>query len=387
MSRPVGRPTLTNGPSGIMDETIVQPARPPSCDRSNRWMFTLNNYTETEFVTLTERLNSNTSVQYYVIGREIAPTTGTRHLQGFILLSPLTRLRFTSMITLCGIRRNNVNPIHFMISTCRKVADAAEYCKKDNAFIEHGVLDIAPVRAPRNNVVSTVASMIRDGEITSIRQIIANPDYDAYYRSGISLWKHLLSVSAPRRPFEPLALKLWQGDLYNRLRRPACDRKVLFVVDPVGNSGKTWFHRYYCYMHPDEAKMLPVASCDKDMAYNLRDHQGISVLFIDIARSENRIPYAFTEGCKDGTVPCGKYDFGSLEFQKHVHVVVFMNRFPDMTALSGDRYDIFEIDDRNNRLPVGLRPVVVEVPDEELVDVEDLTQVLDEIIDLTQEED
>lgn len=170
MSRPVGRPTLSNGPSGIMDETIVQPVRPPTCDRSNRWMFTLNNYTEEEFILLTTRLNSNDRVQYYVIGRDIAPTTGTRHLQGFIMLTPLTRLLFPTMITLCGIRRNNVNPIHFMISTCPKVADAAEYCKKDNAYIEHGVLDIAPVRTPRNNTVSVVSSMIRDGTITSIRQ-------------------------------------------------------------------------------------------------------------------------------------------------------------------------------------------------------------------------
>lgn len=133
--------------------------------------------------------------------------------------------------------------------------------------------------------------------------------------------------------------------------------------------------------------MILVASCDKDMAYNLRDDQSISVLFIDIARSENRIPYAFTEGCKDGTVPCGKYDFGSLQFQKHVHVVVLMNRYPDMTALSEDRYDIFEIDDRNNAFPVGLVSEIVPVNnDDDLVEVLDLTQQIDDIIDLTQED-
>lgn len=387
MPNPVGRPSLANGPPGTMDVAIVQPARPPTCDRSNRWMFTLNNYTEEEYLLLTTRLEANDKVQYYVIGREIAPTTGTRHLQGFILLTSGTRLRFTSLVAMCGVRRAGLNPIHFLISTCRKIEDAAEYCKKDNAYVEHGVLDVAVEKRPRNNTVSIVASMIRSGEITNIRQVLSNPDYDAYYRSGIPLWTSLFACYAPRRPFVPLPLKIWQGDLYNRLRMRACDRKVLFVVDPVGNCGKTWFHKYYSYIHEHESKMIPVAARDSDMAYNLRDDCTIKVLFIDIPRSERRFPYSFMEACKDGEVVCGKYNIPSVKFQNFIHVVCFVNAMPDMHALSRDRYDIFDIDDRNNAFPVGLHAAVVDVPlEEDMIDDDGLTQQIDEIIDLTQEE-
>lgn len=46
------------------------------------WCFTLNNYTEDQFKYLLEIKS-----KYLIVGREIAPETGTPHLQGYIYFS------------------------------------------------------------------------------------------------------------------------------------------------------------------------------------------------------------------------------------------------------------------------------------------------------------
>jgi len=48
-------------------------------DKSEDWCFTLNNYTASEVLKL-----KNYKCEYLIFAHEIAPTTGTKHLQGFI---------------------------------------------------------------------------------------------------------------------------------------------------------------------------------------------------------------------------------------------------------------------------------------------------------------
>lgn len=59
--------------------------------KSRHWCFTINGYTEeiiSSLVTSLESLTTSTSaVSYAILGREIAPTTGAAHIQGFISFS------------------------------------------------------------------------------------------------------------------------------------------------------------------------------------------------------------------------------------------------------------------------------------------------------------
>jgi len=52
--------------------------------QSRRWVFTLNNYTAEEEETLKKKFHANFS--YVIYGHEVAPTTGTPHLQGYMEL-------------------------------------------------------------------------------------------------------------------------------------------------------------------------------------------------------------------------------------------------------------------------------------------------------------
>jgi len=53
--------------------------------KSKSWCWTLNNYTEEEVKFIQESVNNpKLGIQFIIFGKEIAPTTGTPHLQGYL---------------------------------------------------------------------------------------------------------------------------------------------------------------------------------------------------------------------------------------------------------------------------------------------------------------
>jgi hypothetical protein len=138
----------------------------------------------------------------------------------------------------------------------------------------------------------------------------------------------------PQHPLRP-----WQAVLDNHLNLSTNYREIIFVVDPTGNKGKTWYAKWYTDMH--ENSQLLLSGRKQDMAFALR--QDIRVLFINCPRkSTEYLQFEFMEHVKDGTVFNTKYE----SFMKRMpacHVVVMMNQAPDMEAFSADRYHIFDI--------------------------------------------
>ena len=93
--------------------------------RSNRWCFTINNYTEEEF----QRLRT-LDVKYLVAGREVGEQ-GTPHIQGFVI--------FKKRFVLNKVKDQIGERAHLEVAR-GKNSEAAEYCKKDGAYFEVGEL-------------------------------------------------------------------------------------------------------------------------------------------------------------------------------------------------------------------------------------------------------
>lgn len=91
------------------------------------WTFTLNNYRDEDFDHL-EQLYRQNHFKYLIYGKEVCPTTGTIHLQGFCQLSK--KQRFAGVKKLLGSKYHIEQAIHPWF--------AAEYCKKDGEFNEFG---------------------------------------------------------------------------------------------------------------------------------------------------------------------------------------------------------------------------------------------------------
>lgn len=92
--------------------------------RSRAYCFTYNNYTEEDL----QKLLNYSLANYVIIGREIAPTTGTPHLQGY--------MRFTNAIRFVSLVKAFPG-VHFEVAK-GTFEQNVNYCCKENNFVERG---------------------------------------------------------------------------------------------------------------------------------------------------------------------------------------------------------------------------------------------------------
>lgn len=90
--------------------------------RGLRWTFTLNNYTEDEEALL----KALPDVSFMIYGHEVAPQTGTPHLQGFIV--------FESRKYLSWIKNNTSPRMHLEIAR-GTVSQNIDYCSKGSNIV------------------------------------------------------------------------------------------------------------------------------------------------------------------------------------------------------------------------------------------------------------
>lgn len=290
-----------------------------------RWCFTLNNYVENE-ITLFRKFLSCDFVRYAIFGYEKAPTTGTPHLQGYFSLNKV--MTKTGLIRVLGHRLHLEKAIKCEVTNY-------EYCSKDGKFEEFGTRSQQGKHTEIDSFVESVKELSKDGwiDIRKLRDMhrIVSARYPRFF-------EQIVQDYMPKKKVKAHPLREWQQSLHDTLELPtADDRKVIFVVDLRGNTGKSWFSHWYCNANEDAQLLLPGKKVD--MAYALRTD--IRVLFIDIARTTGSkgLPYDFLEEVKNGYVFSTKYD-SRMKTLDPVHVVVFMNEEPNRSMLSEDRYDV-----------------------------------------------
>lgn len=128
----------------------------------------------------------------------------------------------------------------------------------------------------------------------------------------------------------------WQRTLEEELRQVADNRKIIWYVDYVGNTGKSYFATHY-----DEKRSYYITGGrSTDIYYG---YQYEPVVFFDLARMKQElVQYDVMECFKNGQFYSTKYECKNVKFNTP-HVVVFSNWYPDTTKLSADRWDIREI--------------------------------------------
>jgi len=290
---------------------------------AKNWCFTLNNYSEDDLSRL-ETLTEDNSVSYVIYGKEVGES-GTPHLQGFISLNKRTTL--VKVKELIGS-----NP-HLEIA--RNVNASIQYCKKEGDWKEFGKMGGGKgSRCDLDDFKEAVK-----GGMLSLTQIREN--FSDVYAKYTRFCLEYIDDHYPKVVVPTFDLRPWQITLKAKLESPADRRKVIFVVDEVGNCGKSWFAHYYASVIGESCQvMLPGRKAD--MAYALRPC--LKILFLDAPRSKQGefIQYDFLEDLKNGYVFSTKYE-SRVRTYEPMHVVVNMNEMPDRSKLSEDRYDIMRI--------------------------------------------
>jgi len=102
-----------------------------------KWCFTINNYDDSELdasSSLSELHPLFEQSDYLIYGKEVAPETGTPHLQGYVVLKKKKYLT--------GMKKLHATA-HWEIARGSH-KQASDYCKKDKDFLEYGTLPDDP---------------------------------------------------------------------------------------------------------------------------------------------------------------------------------------------------------------------------------------------------
>lgn len=296
---------------------------------STRWCFTINNPTQEDKDSVASFIE-NDNVRYVVVGREVG-TSGTPHLQGFLILHSQQRLPW--------LRSNLCARGHYE-KTRGTSQQAADYCKKDGDFDEYGDF---PSRAGKRTDVDELLEWAEEFEQQHGRAPqspdIAKHQPRCYLRFPRAV--QMLAHRATPRRLEFEEPREWQVDLKEILDVEPDDRKIIFLVDETGNKGKSWFCRWYLSEYPQKTQVLGIGKKD-DLAHHI-DVTKTHFLF-NLARGQMEyLNYPLLENLKDRMIFSGKYNSTMKIIPHNVHVVVFSNEEPDMTKLSEDRYSVQHI--------------------------------------------
>lgn len=300
-----------------------------STSRSRGWCFTVNNYTDGQI----DMLNSIPvdSFHYLCFGKEIAPTTGTPHLQGYV--------RFSSIKSFVAVRR--VIPFGHFIAARGTPRQNREYCSKGGDFTERGVVPVG--QGKRTDIDSAIQwgddFLAQHGRApTELEWARSHPKVHATQHGIVATF----SLRAPAPDLRSGEFRPWQLNLYSIFEQPANDRVIYFYVDFEGGKGKTWFQQYMVTHHFERTQVLSIGKRD-DLAYIIDPSKDI-FLFNVPRGSMEYLQYTILEQLKDRMVFSTKYRGLTKFLPKTPHVVVFSNENPDYNRLSGDRYQMFDFD-------------------------------------------
>lgn len=128
----------------------------------------------------------------------------------------------------------------------------------------------------------------------------------------------------------------WQSRLAEDLAATPDNRKIIWIYDIVGNSGKSYFATHF----NAKTSYYVTGGRAADIYYG---YQYEAVVFFDLARmKQDIVQYDVMESFKNGQFYSTKYECKNVKFNTP-HVVVFANFYPDTTKLSADRWDIRDI--------------------------------------------
>jgi hypothetical protein len=296
----------------------------------NNISFTWNDYSEENRSDVMEKLPY---VKYGVIGREGEGPGKTRHLQGY--------LRFDRTRRFAAIKAEwasiNGNTVHFAKSR-RGFKANFKYCTKEGDWIEWGD---RPEQSGTRNDIKQMLDLVRNGK-TDLEIAEELPsEYTKYYKC-INEFREKLNTKKGEDDladyFAGKELRDWQQFIYERLIVQG-ERKVLWISDAIGNSGKTWFSKWLVWK---QKAFYCQGGRNNDVSCA---YQNQKFVIFDLCRDTQKdAPYSMIEQMKNGLIWSPKYQ-SHTKVNSYAKVLVVANWMPNLTKLSNDRWDIIDMED------------------------------------------
>lgn len=286
-------------------------------------------------------------MNYLIYQEEEAPDTKKHHLQGFV--------QFTNKRTLEGAKKLLGDEKAHLEQRRGTAKQAADYCKKLDSRVtgglqfEKGTLSTAGQRTDIAELVNRIQSgtdtfktLSKDPEVIPllakyskfVDRIIADRDED----NGLKDIKE---------EFDEVKLRDWQQTIETIITGKPDKRKIYWIYDSFGNSGKSWYTRYLMCKH-NAVSLMPGKF--SDMAY-VWGKQSSKIVVFDCNRTKQTKDgydpldgmYAMIESLKNGIVESHKYECSRI-LRATPHIVIMANFLPDWNKLSEDRWMVLFTD-------------------------------------------
>lgn len=253
-----------------------------------KWVFTLNNYTESDPETIKTYLDAK--ADKFVFGKEICPTTGTPHLQGYMEFK-------------------NSKKWSTIVSSC----------------------------APFKRANSRKAK----GDLK------ANYDYTTKEQRGV-----YLGGFSPEKITYKVNIDLydWQKEICEKLNEKPDDRTINWIWESKGGIGKTTFQKYVFQNFKNVCILSGKGSDMKHGIVSFMEKHGETpdIVLINIPRSSSGfVSWTGIEEIKDMFFYSGKYEGGQV-CGMPPHVYVFANTGPPEETFSSDRLNVMDLNEEKD---------------------------------------
>lgn len=274
-------------------------------------------------------------IEYAVVGHEYHKD-GSPHLHAYIKLTK----QFRSTTPQCMLQ--DISGQKGDVQGCKFEASWIKYIIKHNDYTASNInveeyvknVDKKASRSETKGVGNKVTTAIEEGK--SIKEL--TKIFPGYMLANMKKVQHFMALKRQwdnePDPMPDGPLREWQEELAKELNGKPHDRKIIWYVDPKGNSGKSWMRMWLI----DKMKAFLILGGRKADICSAYDYQRLIVC--DIAKSaDDFVHYDLLEQLKDGCVFDSKYE-SKFKTTGRNHVVVFSNAEPDYTKLIEDRWDV-----------------------------------------------
>lgn len=289
------------------------------------FVITWNNYTDASEAHL-EALRE--PIVYLAYSHEVAPTTGTPHLQGFCHVNtPMTKFQLRKLLrvspTNCPWAEEQFGTNQQNLSYITKDSNPTAYV--------YG----SPLPDPPKKISVEDLPCIIDSGMTLATFIRT---YPKLYVRNKALVHALISTRRSLPEMPPMVLFPWQAEILDLLEQPPSPREIHFYIESEGSVGKSEIVNYILAKY--ETSMCTIPMKLSDLANMIPETT--TIFMLDVPRDwgkEIHLPYSFLEALKDRRISSGKYE-GSCKGFRYMHVLVFSNFEPEFPSLSKDRFKL-----------------------------------------------
>lgn len=330
------------------------------------YCFTINTYTDA-IVCNVQGSVGFAGITYVCYGFERGSETDRPHMQGYLQATHDNKSRFQKKFGVkCHFEKQKAitGPSDLELQgTFGHPYTAIGYCMKDGDFHEWGEkVDIKPTTKGARNDLNEVKEAIDKGESydticeTHFQQAAM---YSKFIKERIQARDSNKLLDTLREQYSSSSLMPWQNALVEYLDEGVDPRKIAWIWDKDGNSGKSWMAKYLvatrnaCYLSfgrksdltyifSQDPKPIVVFNLSRTTAPSMEEHENNKKNFLDGI-------YSLAEDLKDGILVNTKYEAKTVMFEVP-HVIFFANFEPDRTKWSADRYDV------TNMTPMDFTP-------------------------------